>query len=510
MTSGKRPNILFAISDDQSWPHASAYGHPTIRTPAFDRVAREGVLFTHGFCPASQCSPSRAAVLTGRQIWQLAEAGSQDSVFPNTFPVYTDLLEAAGYHLGYTGKPWAPGNWAAGGWRRNPSGPEYNARKLRPPTTGISTCDYAANFKDFLDARPAGSPFCFWFGCREPHRDYERDSGIRAGKDVRACVVPPYLPDVDVVRRDLLDYELEIEWFDAQLGLMLDRLAQNGELENTLVAVTSDNGMPFPRAKANLYEQSTRVPLAVCWGGHICGGRAVDDLVSLVDLAPTFLEAAGLAPPGAMSGRSLMNVLKAARSGCVDAERNRVYLGKERHNHARFDNVGYPSRAIRTPDHLYIRNFKPDRWPLGDPPEFLCHTKMANPCKAFILEHQREESIAPFYAITYAKRRPEELFAVRDDPFCLRNLAQDADFAALKQRLWRELECVLREQADPRVLGYGDIWDSYPYFGPIERSLGGFNEKGAYNPEFWRRACEHAPEGAMPPDPPAGPTRDGG
>jgi len=501
--AAKQPNILLAVSDDQSWPHTGAYGHTTIRTPAFDRVAREGVLFSHCFCPASQCSPSRAALLTGRNIWQLEEAGTHESLFPNKFQVYPDLLEATGYHVGYTGKPWAPGNWKAGGRQRNPAGPAYNTRRLAPPTTGISDCDYAANFRDFLQARRKGQPFCFWFGCHEPHRAYETDSGVRAGKRVQDCVVPEFLPDVAVVRRDLLDYELEIEWFDQQLGEMIDLLEQRGELDNTLIAVTSDNGMPFPRAKANLYEYSTRVPLAIRWPARIPRPeREVSDLVSLIDLAPTFLDAAGLNPHPAMSGRSLLNVLRARKTGQVDPKRNRVLLGKERHNHARFDDVGYPSRALRTTDWLYIRNFRPERWPLGDPPLFLCHTKMANPTKEFILAHQDQEQVNRFFNITYAKRPNEELYDIRDDVACLRNLADSDATAKLRKQLADQLLGALAAQHDPRAIGYGDIWDSYPHYAPIEPTLGGFSETGKYNPQFWYKARAAAPHAGLPPEPP--------
>lgn len=478
-----RPNILLAISDDQSWRDAGAYGHPTLRTPAFDRIAREGALFTHGYCPAPQCSPSRAALLTGRNIWQLEEAGTHDSLFPSKSAVYPELLRDAGYLIGYTGKPWAPGNWRDGGRPRNPAGEAYNRHELTPPTSGISNCDYEANFQAFLNDRSDGQPFCFWFGCHEPHRPYERDSGIRAGKQVDLCDVPPFLPDVDLVRRDLLDYELEIEWFDNQLGRMVKCLEDLGELDNTLIAVTSDNGMPFPRTKANLYEFGSRVPLAVRWGPY--SGQVVDGLVSLIDLAPTFLEAAGVAVPAEMTGRSLLGLLRGEESG---ASKSQVLTGKERHNHARSDNVGYPCRAIRTPEFLYIRNFRPDRWPMGDPPGFFCHTKLANPTKDYILE--RRDELGDLFQITYARRPAEELYRVEEDLGCLRNLAVDPDHAEIRRELSETLNAVLKSQGDPRVLGFGDIFDSYPHYAPQQPSIGGFKQHGDYNPTFWRLAQE--------------------
>ena len=210
--AGKRPNILFAISDDQSWLHASAYGCRSLSTPAFDRVAREGALFNNAFCPAPQCSPCRAATLTGMNIWQIEEAGTHASSFPATFAVYPELLEKAGYHVGLTGKGWGPGNWKISGRTRNPAGESYVKRKLSPPTKAISANDYAGNFEDFLKARPNGAPFCFWYGATEPHRNYEPGSGLKSGKKLEDVVVPPFLPDTPEIRSDILDYCLEIEW----------------------------------------------------------------------------------------------------------------------------------------------------------------------------------------------------------------------------------------------------------------------------------------------------------
>ena len=147
----KRPNILVAISDDQSFPHASAYGYPAIKTPAFDRVASSGAMFMNAFCASPGCSPSRAAILTGRYPWALEHAGTHASSFSANYTVYPDILENAGYAVGYTQKGWGPGNFKEGGRTRNPAGPSFSTARSEPPTKGISSNDYAANFKAFLD-----------------------------------------------------------------------------------------------------------------------------------------------------------------------------------------------------------------------------------------------------------------------------------------------------------------------------------------------------------------------
>jgi N-sulfoglucosamine sulfohydrolase len=409
------------------------------------------------------------------------------STFPAKFTPYTDVLRAKGYHVGYTGKPWGPGNWQDGGRTTDPTGDEYNQKTLTPPSKFISNIDYAENFRAFLARRPAGAPFHFWFGCNEPHRDYDPDSGVRSGKRTSDVKVPAYFPDDDIVRRDLLDYKFEIDWFDRQLARIVEVLRETGELENTLIIVTSDNGMPFDRAKASLYEGGTRVPLAIRWGGRIPGGRVVNDLVSLIDVAPTILEASGLDQIPGITGKSLLPLLTSDRSGTVESDRSFVLLGKERHNYARPDNLGYPMRAIRTRDYLYIKNFKPERWPIGDPPYYWDHTKMTNPTKDFVLRDPTAPKMAYFYDLIYQKRAGEELYDMKNDGECIHNLATDARLASVRQELADKLERMLREQKDPRVLGHGDIFDGYPYYQKLpEKGFPGFFEYGKYNPRYMK------------------------
>lgn len=477
-----RPNILFAISDDQTWLHAGAYGDKCVRTPAFDRVARAGVRFTQAICSSPGCAPSRAAILTGRPPWQLEEAGTHASYFPRKLAVYPDMLARAGYHVGLTGKGAGPAQFE--GWPHNPAGPPYQARKAEAPQ-GISNNDYAANFDDFLAKRPAGRPFAFWFGCQEPHRAYLAGAGLKAGKKLADVVVPPFFPDTEEIRSDILDYYVEIEHFDMHLGRILKRLEQLGELDNTLVMVTSDNGMPFPRAKATMFEYGIHLPLAVACPRLFQGGRAVDDLVSFTDFAPTLLEAAGLPASADMTGRSLMKVLTSNRSGAVDPSRAHALSGRERHSHSRFDNLGYPARALRTHEFLYIRNFAPDRWPAGDPPAY--HDIDASPTKTQMIELAKTAQGRRFFELTFEKQPAEMLYDIRKDPGCLTNLAEASQFAAKRKELAAKLEAELKAQKDPRVLGNGDIWESYPRHSPMRPELGGFAGRGQYNPKYQKR-----------------------
>ena len=351
--AAERPNILFAIADDWG-KHASAYGTRWVKTPAFDRVAREGILFNNAYTPNAKCAPSRACILTGRNSWQLKEAANHVCYFPPEFKGWGETLAEHSWFVGHTMKGWGPGVAKdASGNARQMTGRAFNARKAEPPTSEISSNDYAGNFAAFLDAAPAGQPWAFWYGAIEPHRGYEFGSGIAKGGKKLADIdrVPGYWPDNETTRTDMLDYAFEVEHFDAHLGRMLAELERRGLLTNTLIIVTSDHGMPFPRAKGNAYEFSNHIPFAAMWPSGIAKpGRVVDDFVSFVDLAPTFIEVAGLswAETGmaASPGRSLTDIFRSEKSGVTNPARDHVLVGKERTDIGRPGDVGYPTRGI--------------------------------------------------------------------------------------------------------------------------------------------------------------------
>jgi uncharacterized sulfatase len=444
--AAKQPNILYALADDWSWPHASfahELGVPgsdtVVQTPAFDRIAREGVVFTNAYCSAPSCSPSRATMLTGRHVWQLETAANLRGLLPAKFGVYTDALETVGYHVGFMDKGWAPGE--RGDWPRNPAGPRFK------------------NFTEFMEKRPEGSPFCFWFGCWEAHRSYQWESGVKSGMNPDDVAVPACLPDDPVVRTDMCDYYYEVQEFDRALGAMVKTLEDMGELENTFVVVAGDNGLPFPRCKVELYDTGTNVPLAVRWGDRIAGGRVVHDFVSLAELAPTFLEAAGLEPLETMTAKSFMNVLTSDRQGRVDAQRDRVYTGREYHDYeCRADDTGYPQRAVRTDDFLYIRNYAPDRWPAGDPVEFrekrgIYGEVDRSPTKKHMIDHRDDPEVKKLHDLAFAKRPAEELYDLQTDPGQLSNVAQQPEYAEKKQALVALFEQEFTATYDPEALG---------------------------------------------------------
>jgi N-sulfoglucosamine sulfohydrolase len=495
----KKPNILFAIADDHSYPHTGVYGFPEISTPGFDQVANTGVLFSNAFVGAPQCSPSRAAILTGKHIWQLEEAGTHASNFPKKFQVFTDLLETVGYELGFTGKPWGPGNFEITGWTRNPVGPEYNEKELESvPAKGIRPRDYFGNFVDFLSKKPEDKPFFFWYGGHEPHRVYEAGSGAKAGKNFENVRLPGFLPDDSVTRNDVIDYAFEIEYFDSHLTKMLKLLEEKGELSNTLVVVTADNGMPFPYAKANLQEYGTHVPLAISWPDGIKNTKKTDELVSSIDLAPTFLEIAEVPNVPEMTGRSITSILFSEQTD--KPNREFVLTGRERHTHARPDNLGYPARAIRTKDYLFVKNYKPDRWPIGDPVPVTKENDARNnvkgfskmypgyldidgsPSKTFMMENKDEEGVKQLFQNAFAKRSAQQLYDIKNDPECINDLSGNSDYDEIRSELSQKLDEQLKQQGDPRMFG-SEIFDSYPRYSTT-RQFDGFNKRGEYNPAF--------------------------
>ncbi|MBL8993695.1 MAG: sulfatase-like hydrolase/transferase, partial [Spirochaetia bacterium] len=343
----------------------------------------------------------------------------------------------------------------------------------------ISNKDYAANFADFLDAQSGDQPFCFWYGGHEPHRSYSPGEGQRGGKDPATIQVPPYLPDDPIVRADLCDYAYEIEWFDRHLGLMLQELEKRGLLSNTLVVVTSDNGMPFPRVKGQMYECDFKLPLAVMWPAKIPGGRISNDLVSFTDFAPTFLEAAGIKENPKMAGKSLLPILTASGSGILEPSRDAVVMGREKHDLGSEDDLGYPVRCLRDHQYLYVRNFEPDRWPAGNPETGFTNCD-SSPTKDFILA-QRESGQEYFFQLAFGKRPAEELYDIIEDEPCIHNLALDPAFDAVLRKMRDRLELILKETGDPRIFGNGEIFEAYPYVGSKTHSW------KAYKDGTWKK-----------------------
>jgi N-sulfoglucosamine sulfohydrolase len=454
----RKPNILFAIADDWGWPHAGVYGDPVCRTPAFDRVAGEGILFNHAYISSPSCTPSRNAILTGQYHWRLGPGANLWSTLDPATPVFPLLLEDAGYKIGHYRKSWGPGDISD--WERHPAGPEYNE----------------GGFAEFMAERAEDQPFCFWLGSWDPHRPYDRGTGVRSGMDPDKIRLFECFPDHETVRSDVADYYYEVQRFDTLVAGAMAILEEYGELDNTIIVVTGDNGMPFPRCKANNYDSGVRTPLAIRWGSGIRHpGRVLDDFVSTTDLAPTFLELAGVEVPGIMTGKSMVNLFKSSGDGFVDTE-HRAYVlhGKERHVPCQEGHMGgYPCRAIRTHEFLYIRNFEPDWWPAGTPnykqaaiPYCWLGDCDNGPTKTFMVENrEKNEHYRKLWELSFGKRPAEELYDCINDPEQLVNLAEDPGFAEVKGKFAGQLFDQLELTGDPRVMGGAEAFERVPYLG---------------------------------------------
>ncbi|OVE74253.1 hypothetical protein BVX94_00885, partial [bacterium B17] len=287
-----RPNILFCLADDWGWPHAGVYGDKVVKTPTFDRLAKEGVLFQNAFISSPSCTPCRNSILTGQQFYRLGSGANLWSSPEKGQPSFMFMLRDAGYQIGHWRKAYGPGKFPA-----SPCGKYYHG------------------LNDFLKKRDKTKPFSFWFGTSDPHRGYQKGSGARSGINVDDVHLPDFYPENKEIKSDIADYYFEVQRWDSDVGKALKLLEEQGLLDNTIVVMTGDHGMPFPRCKGNLYDWGSHVPLAIRWGSTIQSGRTVTDFVSFTDLAPTFLDVAGLKVPEEMTGKSLIRQFMNSDSG---------------------------------------------------------------------------------------------------------------------------------------------------------------------------------------------------
>ena len=509
-----RPNILFFFADD--WGRFAriyaehdrlAGANRLLRTPNLDRLAKEGVLFRNAHVNAPSCTPCRSSLLSGQHFWRTGRGAIlQGAVWDESIPTYPLLLRDAGYHLGKSYKVWSPGSPGDapyGGQQHafEKSGRAFNnfsenATDLVAKGATVEAArtklleEVRGNFRAMLAAKAADQPFAYWFGPTNTHRAWVRGSGQKLwGLDPDALKgkLPAFLPDVPVVREDFADYLGEVQALDAAMGVLLEELDRVGERSKTLIAVSGDHGAPgFPHGKCNLYGFGTGVSLIVA-GAGVQGGRVVDDMVTLPDLAPTFLEAGGVKPPAVMTGRSLWNVLKSDRQGQVDPTRTWVVAGRERHVEiARPDYTPYPQRALRTQDHVLIVNFKPERWPLGNPyrldgadePTFdeVAQTTFvtlpdddAGPTKAWFVGARKSPEWSALFEKFYGRRPMFELYDLKSDPHEMTNVAEAPAYAAVRKEMTDRLFTILRETGDPRMLEDGKYFETPPLAGPLPK-----------------------------------------
>ena len=503
----ERPNILFFFADD--WGrYASIYSDPetpslndVIKTPNIDRIANEGVLFRNAFVPVASCGPCRASLATGRYFWNCGSGAFLNGKASNwkgrknpftTLPKFVDLLAEDGYYVRKSLKTFAFKPSPQGAQARKVPKIEYQRYGLYVGTASNApearkrreqVLDHPRReMQRVLAGQPKDQPFFFVYGSINAHRPYVADSGKdlwNIDPDGLKGLIPKFLPDVDDIRRDFSDYLGEIEALDAMLGVMLTELESSGQLDNTIIVLSGDHGIPgVPRGKTNCYDLAIRAPLMIRYPKLIAPQRTVDDFVSVMDVGPTLLDLAGIDVPKSMDGQSFKKQLTDHRSGWIDQHRDEVIVGRELHFHtARDGNLPYPMRAIRTPDFLYIRNFKPERWPMGDPrglddktpptyEQLHQSTGVTMPdldaslTKAWLITHRNEPDVKPLFDLTLNLRPAEELYDLRVDPDQQNNLIDNDKYNAKRVELAERLMSVLEKTADPRL---HDAFDQPPY-----------------------------------------------
>ena len=517
-------NILFCFADD--WGrYASIYAehekfpspNQVVKTPNIDRIAREGALFRRAYVNAPSCTPCRSALLSGRYFFNTGRAAILNgAVWDPAIPSFPLTLKDQGYHIGKAFKVWSPGDPAdapfggqahayqkAGGRFNNFS---EEVTKLVAEGTALDAAKNAmydevrGNFDSFLAARPKDAPFLFWHGPTNVHRKWVKGSGEALWgikPDDLKGKLPKHLPDVPEFREDFASYLGEIQAFDAQVGVLVKRLEEAGELDHTVIVISGDHGAPgFPGGKCNLYDFGTNVTLAIRWPGQP-GGRLIHDFVNLMDLAPTFMEIGGAAIPPGVNGKSIVSVMKAGKSGLVEKERDYVITGRERHvSIAREGNLPYPQRALRKDGFLYIHNFKPERMPMGDsknltdsftPDQDSLENNTyeafpdmdSSPAKAWLIQHRHDSQYKWHFEYAFAKRPQEELYDLSKDPDATINVAKEAGYAEMKAKMAAELMEKLKAVGDPRVTADPVPFEHEPFIADNKTNAKGKKNKKA-------------------------------
>ncbi len=311
LAAGDRPNILLVLSDDHSVPHVGCYGNADIKTPNLDRLASQGMRFDRAYVACPQCVPSRAAIMTGRSPVRIAMTRFS-APLPADVITYPEQLRSNGYCTGVAGR-----TYHLDGAARSPEVAtifrkhdlQTFARRLDYVKHTGNRTEILAQFRDFLDSIPKGRPFFLQLCFSDPHRPLDRNA-IPEPHDPAKLKLPAHYPDTKAVREDFARYYDEIARLDGCVGEVLAELDRRGLVDSTLVAFMGDNGASQLRGKGTLYEFGIHVPLLIRWPGVVKPGSASEALISAEDLAPTFLQAAGVAPPSEMTGRTFLPLLQ--------------------------------------------------------------------------------------------------------------------------------------------------------------------------------------------------------
>lgn len=413
-TAQTKPHIVIFISDDHGQLDSEPYGAKDVRTPNMQRLAKAGMRFTHAFAASPSCAPSRASILTGLMPNQhgamVNHAAPKDDV--RKWPAY---LRALGYRCAAFGKV-----------------AHYNQDKLY----GFDHYDRVYDAKTvaaYLDAREKKKPLCLFVGTHSPHVPWPE----QASYDPANLKPPASHVDTKETREMRARYYTAVTKADSDLGEIMD-LARAQLGDNVLFIYLSDHGAQWPFGKWNLYDAGIRVPFLAAWPGVIRPASQSDAMISLVDLLPTVIDAAGGSAPADGDGKSFLDVLRGTKA----SHRERIFA-----THSRDGNMNvYPMRAIRTRDWAYIRN-------LDAGATHTTHIDKAMGKDGLYywlswVEKAKTDPCAAKVVERYQKRPAEELYDLKNDPFQMRNVANIVANADRLTQLRSDLDMWMAQQKD--------------------------------------------------------------
>lgn len=430
----RKPNILFLLSDDHSFPYLGAYGADWMSTPTLDQLAAEGMRFDRAFTAAPQCVPSRAAFMTGRSPVAV-RMGRFNTPLPPDVKSCPEYLRELGYFTGVCGRYFhLDGVIRAGAITRA----VYDKYGLKTWSKRVDYLDTSAQtqttakFQEFLSKVPKNKPWFFWINYSDPHHVWDKDAGH---VDPQKIKLPPHLPELHGVREDLALYCGEVERLDGLVAQNLEVLKKSGFEDNTLVVFMGDNGMAFPHGKGSLYDPGLQVPLIVRWPGRGKRG-ATQALISGEDITPTFIEAAGGKPPKEMTGRSFLPLVTGGKY------EPRKYIFGARLHHGN----GPVTANTKASTFDLSRCVRSDRWKLiyncTPQMEYQPVDSARDPSWQQIVAAHNEGKLKPEHERAYFQRpRPVlELFDLANDPGELNNLAGKPEVKAVQQELMAALQ----------------------------------------------------------------------
>ena len=436
--TAQQRNVVLLISDDQGISQCGCYGNPVIKTPNIDALAAGGVRFTHAFAVAASCSSSRSTIFTGLYPHQNGQYGLAHRThkfgmhdWVQTLPA---LLKKNGYRTGVIGKLHVK--------------PEQNFPYDFTVSQGImgnrdvgAMAEKAAEFFE----RGGDRPFFLSIGYSDPHRrrdgfgndeDYSGITPVRY--DPAEVIVPGFLPDTRIVRKELADMYQSVTRMDEGVGMVLDHLRLSGRYDDTLIIYISDNGIPFPNAKTNLYDAGVRLPMIVRSPAVARSGIVNHAMVSFLDLVPTILDWTGTAKPDYdLPGRSFLSVLGQTETKGWDE----VY-----HSHSFHElTMNYPMRSVRTRRFKYILNLFPElEYPFAS-------DLFASKTWQEIL-HSGSAWLGKRRVSDYLQRPAEELYDVEKDPYEVANLAKNPDYSSVLKELRTKLKTMREQTNDPWLI----------------------------------------------------------